>query len=323
MGGEESNAKRNENTIGGNDMKKRLAGLALLASVALVGCGSSNDAEGDKNEPIIISGKQFTEQFILPQILGQYVESKTDYEVEYKEGLGEVAILTPALEKGDIDVYVEYSGTGLQSVLGEDLEQGESSESILERARKGYEEKYGVTWLEPLGFENTYTLAYSKDKPYNAETYSELVEASKKEDMVFGAPHAFYERPGDGYDAMVGEYPFEFSGEESLDPNVMYEAVKQGDVDVITAFTTDGRIERFDLAITKDDKGFFPKYDAVPLVRQETLETYPELENVLNELAGKISLEDMQKMNARVDIDQEKPEDVARDFLIDKGLIKE
>lgn len=323
MGGEESNAKRDENTIGGNYMKKRLAGLALLASLALVGCGSSNDAEGDKDEPIIISGKQFTEQFILPQILGQYVESKTDYDVEYKEGLGEVAILTPALEKGDIDVYVEYSGTGLQSVLGEDLEQGESSESILERTRKGYEKKYGVTWLEPLGFENTYTLAYSKDKPYNAETYSELVEASKTEDMVFGAPHAFYERPGDGYDAMVGVYPFEFSGEESLDPNVMYEAVKQGDVDVITAFTTDGRIERFDLAITTDDKGFFPKYDAVPLVRQETLETYPELEDVLNELAGKISLEDMQKMNARVDIDQEKPEDVARDFLIDKGLIKE
>lgn len=303
-------------------MKKRLAGIVLLTSLALVGCGSSNDAGGDVSEPIVISGKQFTEQFILPQILGQYVESKTDYKVEYKEGLGEVAILTPALEKGDIDVYVEYTGTGLQSVLEEKLEQDESSESILERVRKGYEEKFGVTWLEPLGFENTYTLAYSKDKPYNAETYSDLVEASKSEDIVFGAPHAFYERPGDGYDALLKVYPFEFSGEESLDPNVMYEAVKQGDVDVITAFTTDGRIERFDLAITTDDKGFFPKYDAAPLVREETLKTYPELEDVLNELAGMISLEDMQKMNARVDIDGEKAEDVAHDFLIDKGLIK-
>ena len=319
MGGKESNTKRNENTIGGNSMKKRFAGLVLLASVALVGCGTSND----KNEPIVISGKQFTEQYILPQILGQYVEAKTDYDVEYNEGLGEVAILTPAIEKGDIDIYVEYTGTGLQSVLEEDLKQGESSESVLERVRKGYEEKFDVTWLEPLGFENTYTLAYSKDQPYNAETYSELVEASKSEDIVFGAPHAFYERPGDGYDAMVKEYPFEFSEKESLDPNVMYEAVKQGDVDVITAFTTDGRIERFDLEITKDDKGFFPKYDAAPLVRQETLETYPELEDVLNELAGKISLEDMQKMNARVDIDQEKPEDVARYLLNEKGLIEE
>ncbi|QBP39975.1 ABC transporter substrate-binding protein [Paenisporosarcina antarctica] len=304
-------------------MKKRLIGVALFASIALVGCGSSNDAGGDTSEPIIFSGKLFTEQFILPQLLGQYVEAKTDYAVEYKAGLGEVAILTPALEKGDIDVYVEYTGTGLQSVLEEDLEQGESSESILERVRKGYEEKYGVTWLEPLGFENTYTLAYSKDQNYNAKTYSDLVEASKSEDIVFGAPHAFYERPGDGFDALVKVYPFEFSKNESLDPNIMYEAVKRGDVDVITAFTTDGRIERFDLEITTDDKGFFPKYDAAPLVRQETLETYPELEDVLNELAGKISVEDMQKMNAQVDIDGEKAEDVARDFLIEQGLIEE
>ena len=296
-----------------------MAVLALFTSIALVGCGSN----GGNDEPIVISGKQFTEQYLLPQILGQYVESKTDYEVEYKDGLGEVAILTPAIEQGDIDVYVEYTGTGLQSVLEEKLEQGESSESILTRVRDGYEEKFGVTWLEPLGFENTYTLAYSQDKTYNAETYSDLVEVSKSEDIVFGAPHAFYERPGDGYDAMVEEYPFEFAETESLDPNVMYEAVKQGDVDVITAFTTDGRIERFNLAITADDKGFFPKYDAAPLVRQETLESYPKLEDVLNELAGKISLEDMQKMNARVDIDGEKPEDVAREFLIEKGLIEE
>jgi glycine betaine/choline ABC-type transport system substrate-binding protein len=194
---------------------------------------------------------------------------------------------------------------------------------VLERVREGYEKKYGVTWLEPLGFENTYTLAYTKDKTYNAKTYSDLVEASKSEEMLYGAPHAFYERPGDGYDAMVEVYPFKFAETESLDPNVMYEAVKQGDVDVIPAFTTDGRIERFDLAITKDDLGFFPKYDAAPLVRQETLKQYPELQEALNGLSGKISVEDMQKMNARVDIDGDKAEDVAHDFLVEKGLIKE
>lgn len=302
-------------------MKKRIIGLALIASIALAGCG--NTSNGDASDPIIVAGKPWTEQFILPHILGQYIEANTDYTVEYEEGLGEVAILTPAIEKGDIDVYVEYTGTGLQSVLGEDLKQGESSEKVLERVRAGYEEKFDVTWLEPLGFENTYTLAYKKDQPYNATTYSDLVEASKSEEMVFGAPHAFYERPGDGYDAMVEVYPFNFTDKKSLDPNVMYEAVKKGDVDVIPAFTTDGRIERFDLAITEDDLGFFPKYDAVPIVREETLEKYPELEDALNGLAGKISVEDMQKMNARVDIDGVKAEDVARDFLIEKGLIKE
>jgi glycine betaine/choline ABC-type transport system substrate-binding protein len=116
-------------------MKKRLVGLALVASIALVGC-NSDSGNGDSAEPIIVSGKPWTEQFILPQIIGQYIEANTDYTVEYEEGLGEVAILTPALEKGDIDVYVEYTGTGLQSVLGEKLEQGESSEKVLERVRK-------------------------------------------------------------------------------------------------------------------------------------------------------------------------------------------
>ncbi|AYC30416.1 glycine betaine ABC transporter substrate-binding protein [Paenisporosarcina cavernae] len=304
-------------------MKKALVGMGLAATLLLSACGDGGNSSGDASEPIVVSGKPWTEQYILPYILGMYIEEKTDYEVEYKDGLGEVAILTPAIENGDIDVYVEYTGTGLQSVLEEELELGESSDSVLKRVREGYEDKFNVTWLEPLGFENTYTLAYSKDSGYDAETYSDLVEISKQEEMVFGAPHAFYERPGDGYEGMIATYPFTFSETESLDPNVMYEALKQGDVDVIPAFTTDGRIERFDLQTTKDDKGFFPKYDAAPVVRMEALETYPELEDTLNELAGKITEKEMQQMNARVDIDGEKAEDVARDFLVGKGLISE
>lgn len=297
-------------------MKRSLLTIGIAASLLLGACSSSNS-----EETLVISGKPWTEQFILPQILGQYIESKTDYNVEYKEGLGEVAIMTPALEKGDIDLYVEYTGTGLKDVLKEESEVGESSESVLERVKKGYEEKFQATWLSPLGFENTYTLAYAKDKDYDAKTYSDLVEVSRTGNMVFGAPHAFYEREGDGYDDFINSYPFTFTRTESLDPNVMYEAVKNGDVDIIPAFTTDGRIERFELQTTKDDLGFFPKYDAAPVVRLEALEKFPELEKVLNELAGKISEEDMLKMNARVDIDGDKAEDVAHDFLVEKGLI--
>ncbi|KQL32419.1 glycine betaine ABC transporter substrate-binding protein [Psychrobacillus sp. FJAT-21963] len=297
-------------------MKRSLLTIGIAASLLLGACSSSNS-----EETLVISGKPWTEQFILPQILGQYIESKTDYNVEYKEGLGEVAIMTPALEKGDIDLYVEYTGTGLKDVLKEESEVGESSESVLERVKKGYEEKFQATWLSPLGFENTYTLAYAKDKEYDAKTYSDLVEVSRTGNMVFGAPHAFYEREGDGYDDFINSYPFTFTRTESLDPNVMYEAVKNGDVDIIPAFTTDGRIERFELQTTKDDLGFFPKYDAAPVVRLEALEKFPELEKVLNDLAGKISEEDMLKMNARVDIDGDKAEDVAHDFLVEKGLI--
>ncbi|MFD1864886.1 glycine betaine ABC transporter substrate-binding protein [Planococcus chinensis] len=302
-------------------MRKPAALILLAASAVLAGCGgTSGESESD---PIVIGGKPWTEQYILPHILGQYIEANSDYTVEYEDGLGEVAILTPALEKGDIDMYVEYTGTGLKDVLKEQSEPGQSSEEVLERVRTGYEETLGATWLEPLGFENGYTLAFSKDSGFEAETYSDLAELSKSEDMTFGAPHPFYERQGDGYDDLVKTYGFEFSATESFDPAIMYEAVKNGDVDVIPAFTTDSRIDLFDLETTEDDKSFFPKYDAAPVVRMETLEEYPELEEVLSGLAGQISEEEMLAMNAKVDVDQEVASDVAREFLVEKGLIEE
>ncbi|TFB19630.1 glycine/betaine ABC transporter substrate-binding protein [Filobacillus milosensis] len=303
-------------------MRKKLIGfIATLLLISLLSaCGIGSSGDGDKE--IVIGGKPWTEQFILPHIIGQYLEANTDFSVQYETGLGEVAVLTPAIDDGDIDVYVEYTGTGLEAVLNEQAKEGESSDSVLKRVRKGYEEEFNVTWLKPLGFENTYTLAYHPDSGYDAETFSDLVEVSKNEDMLFGAPHAFYEREGDGYEAMIDTYPFEFSDTKPLDANVMYEAVNNQEVDLIPAFTTDGRIERYNLGTTKDNKGFFPKYDAVPLVRMETLEKYPDLEEAINGLAGKISEEEMQEMNAKVDIDGMKAEDVAEEFLKEKGLIE-
>ncbi|WP_433742280.1 glycine betaine ABC transporter substrate-binding protein [Falsibacillus pallidus] len=296
-------------------MKKisTLLAIVIMAAVISAGCGNDN------KDTIVISGKKWTEQYILPEILSQYIQAKTDYKVKVKEGLGEVSILTPALDKGDIDMYVEYTGTGLEAVLKDKAKPGESSEDVLKKVREGYKKKYKVDWLEPLGFENTYTLAYKKDSGIDAKTFSDLVPDSSS--MTFGAPHQFYER-ADGYDAMAKAYGFKFKDQKSFDPNVMYDAVKNGDVDVIPAFTTDGRIQRYDLATTKDDLGFFPKYDAVPIVREDVLKKFPKLKDVVNQLAGKISEAEMSEMNAKVDIDHQDPKKVAKDFLIKKGLIK-
>lgn len=294
---------------------KRILLLLTALGLLLAACGS-------KENTVTISGKPWTEQYILPYILGMMIEEHTDIDVKYEEGLGEVAILTPAIDKGEIDIYVEYTGTGLMDVLEEETEPGESSDSVYERVKKGYEDKFAVTWLEPLGFENAYTLVYAPDADFQGETYSDLAEASKQNELVFGAPHAFYERKGEGYDDLVKTYPFDFKDTKSIDPNIMYDAVKKHEVDIIPGFTTDSRIEMFDLKTTEDDKSFFPKYDAVPLVRQEVLEEMPEIEEVLNKLAGQITEEEMLAMNAKVDIDEERPEDVAKAFLQEKGLIE-
>lgn len=297
------------------------AGLFLI----LTSCGNEENNQGQQEgsaslDPIVVSGKNWTEQYILSHVLAIYIDENTDYEVDLRDGLGEVAILTPALENAEIDMYVEYTGTGLEAVLEEEAEEGESSESILNRVREGYEEEYNATWLEPLGFENNYTLAYTEDADFEADTYSKVAEHSS--DLSFGAPHSFYERQGDGYDALVEAYDFNFADTKSFDPNVMYEALLAGEVDVISAFTTDGRIERENIQTTEDDKGFFPKYDAAIVIRQEVLDQYEGLEEVLNELAGQISEEDMQQMNASVDIDEETHENAAREFLTSKGLIE-
>ncbi len=300
--------------------KKLLIAIFIIFPLILAACGG-NDNGNPTDKPIVVSGKNWTEQYILSQLLAIYIEEKTDYTVDLQDGLGEVAILTPALEKGDIDLYVEYTGTGLEAVLNEQAEPGESSESILNRVREGYEKRFGATWLKPLGFENNYTLAYTTDADFEAETYSDIAALSS--DLSFGAPHAFYERQGDGYDAFSKAYGFKFSPTESFDPNVMYQALINGDVDVIPAFTTDGRIERSNLQTTVDDLGFFPRYDAAIIIRQEVLAQYPDLEETLNTLAGKITESDMQQMNARVDIDGEEYKTVAREFLLTKGLISE
>jgi osmoprotectant transport system substrate-binding protein len=294
---------------------KKLLSFALILTLLLGILSGCNNASDDK---IVVSGKMWTEQYILTHMIAELLMEKTDLTVEVKEGLGEVSILTPALEKGDIDIYVEYTGTGLEAVLKEKVQPGEAADEILERVRKGYKEKYNVVWLEPLGFENTYTLAYRKGEGIEAKTYSDLSEYASE--LIFGAPHQFYERE-DGYDALAETYGFSFKEKKSYDPNIMYEALKKGDVDIIPAFTTDGRIERYDLGTTKDDKGFFPPYYAVPIVRQEVLDAHPEVEEVLNLLAGQISEEDMTSLNAKVDIDQEDPREVARQFLKEKGLI--
>ncbi|MBY6037951.1 ABC transporter permease subunit [Fictibacillus nanhaiensis] len=272
-------------------------------------------------DAIVISGKKWTEQYILPHIMAEYIKEKTDYPVVIKEGIGETPILTEALKAGDIDMYVEYTGTGLLTILKEEYKEGMNPDKIYEKVKQGYSEKYNLQWMYPLGFENTYTVAMNQEAydRIGVKTISEL--SPKSNQVTFGAPSEFYERE-DGYKPFAKAYNLNFKKKVSIDPNLMYTAVKEGEVDTISAFTTDGRITRFNLKTIEDDKKFFPPYDAIPIVRDETLKEYPELEKVLKELEGAITVKDMQEMNAKVDIDKENPSEVAQDFLRSKGLIK-
>ena len=223
------------------------------------------------------------------------------------------------MEKGEIDIYPEYTGTGWLFVLKKDLINDPNK--LYEEVKKEYSMKYGIKWLGLYGFNDTYTLAIKKataDK-FNINTYSDL--AAKSNSLTFGAEPDFYERE-DGYKGLEKTYGLNFKEKKQIDIGLKYEAINSGKVDVINAFSTDALLKKYDLKVLKDDKNFFPSYFASTLVREETFKKYPELEGVLNKLEGKISNEEMIKMNYKVENEKQDPKDVAKEFLKSKGLLK-
>jgi osmoprotectant transport system substrate-binding protein len=291
--------------------------FCLILPVSLTSC--SNGQEAEKGE-IVISGKDWTEQWILAHLLAEYLKANTDLKVRVREGLGTEAILTEALKSGDIDMYVEYTGTGYLAILKQPYKPGMDPKTIYERTKQGYEKNFQITWLKPLGFYNNYAMSVRKEtaQKLGASKLSDL--KGKASSLTMGAPSTFYERK-DGYDGMTKTYGFSFGKKISLDEDLMYKAVDNGNVDIITGFSTDPRIKQFDLAVLEDDKKFFPPYDAVPVIRQAVLQANPGLKEKLNALAGKISTNEMMAMNAEVNLKGKRPREVARSFLKKKGLI--
>ena len=287
--------------------------LALIMIISLVGCGS-------KTKKVVVASKPMTEQYILAEMITALIESNTDIKVEKKLGIGGgTSNIQPAMVKGEIDIYPEYTGTGWLFVLKKDLINDPNK--LYEEVKKEYSTKYGIKWLGLYGFNDTYALAIKKsvaDK-LNINTYSDL--ARKSDSLKFGAEPDFYERE-DGYKGLQKEYGFNFKEKREFDIGLKYEAINSDNVDVINAFSTDALLKKYDLKVLVDDKNFFPSYFATTLIREETLKKYPELENVLNKLEGKINDEEMTQMNYEVENEKKDPKDVAMEFLKGKGLLK-
>lgn len=295
-------------------MKRILAGLILTAILLTLTACSSEDPK-----TVVIASKPHSEQYILAEMLSLLIENHTDIKVEKKLGIGGgTSNIHPAMLSGDFDIYPEYTGTGLLFVLKENLIT--DSDELYKRVQDRYLEEYNIKWLGLYGFNNTYALAVKEStaQTYNLETYDDLALASK--DLVFGAEYDFFERD-DGYEALKDVYGFEFKDTKEMDIGLKYEAIGSDEVDVINAFSTDGLIKQYNLKVLEDNKNFFPAYQAATLIRKETLDKYPELEEVLEKLTGQISDDEMIQMNYQVEKENMDPRDVAEQFLKAKGLI--
>lgn len=293
---------------------KRFACILLAVSVvfALTGCQKTE-------KKVVIASKPMAESYIIAEMLGQLIEANSDITVEYKTGIGGgTSNIQPAMEAGEIDMYPEYTGTGWLFVLKKDLIRDPAE--LYKEVAKGYKDSYNFKWLDLYGFNDTYALSMDRTvaEENGIETYSDLAAASPQ--FTLGAEYDFYERE-DGYPGLVQEYGFAFKETKDIDIGLKYKAIGAGEVDVINNFSTDGLLSEYDLKVLEDDKQFFPAYQAATVIRQETLDKYPELEGILNKLAGQISDEEMQQMNYYVEHDNKEAKAVAKDFLVSKGLL--
>jgi glycine betaine/choline ABC-type transport system substrate-binding protein len=305
-----------------------LAVLALFLAFTVTTLGG---AAQDDLPTVTVGSKDFTEQILVSEMLAQLLED-AGYSVERQLNLGGSALVHQALVSGEIDTYVEYTGTGLLAILelplpaaGATPEAGGTPvsivDSVYDTVKQAYQDEFGLVWLDPLGFNNTYTLAMRSDQAaeLGVETISDLITVDA--DLRFGATQEFVVRP-DGLPGLLEAYPgLEFTEALGMDPGLVYEALDSEQVDVISAFATDGRIPALNFVTLEDDLGFFPPYFAAPVVRQELLDEDPEVAEVLNQLSGMIDDQTMADLNFRVDDGGEEAADVAAAFLAEQGLI--
>ncbi|MDQ0976430.1 osmoprotectant transport system permease protein [Neobacillus niacini] len=308
--------KRKSATKTGKTIKRLVIGFTCIIIVA-AGAFTvySKTSARDK---IVIGSKNFSEQLILGHMLADLVENNTDIEVERKMNLGGSQVAFSAIKNGDIDMYVEYTGTGLVNILKQSPQS--NPDKVYDYVKKEFKEKYGIDLLKPLGFNNTYALAVRQDtaQQYNLTTISDLAKVS--DSMIMGPTIEFPNRD-DGLIGLSETYNLKFKDVQAVDGGLRYTALDNHKSDVIDAFSTDGLLEEFGLKVLEDDKNFFPPYYAVPIVKEETLKEHPELKEALNSLAGKLTDEKMRKLNYKVDSLKQSPRKVATEFLKEEGLL--
>ncbi|MGK7933973.1 MAG: glycine betaine ABC transporter substrate-binding protein [Microcystaceae cyanobacterium] len=292
-----------------------ITGFILFSCLGVLHQTFSNSSQS----VITIGSKNFTEQVILGEMLSQMIEENTDLTVERKFYLGGTFICHEAVKAGQIAGYVEYTGTALTAILNQ--EPINNAQQVYRIVQDNYQNQFNLKVFPSLGFENTFAIIIRQS---DADKYQliNLSDAAKyAPQWIAGFGHEFIERE-DGYRGLATTYGLEFATfPKTMEIGLMYKALVEKQVDLVAGSSTDGLIPVLNLTILKDDKQYFPPYEAVPIFNQEILSKYPQLSPVINQLNSKISAEEMQKLNYQVDNQSQTVEDVVQDFLQSKSLI--
>ncbi|MHC3596473.1 ABC transporter permease/substrate-binding protein [Streptococcus suis] len=302
------------------DKKPKTILLALLVTLFTVGA-SYVPMLNFSTKQLVIAGKLGAEPEILINMYKLLIEDQTDIEVEIEPNFGKTSFLYEALKSGSIDIYPEYTGTITTTLLtNPPSDLSNNPEEVYTYAKEAILEQDGLMYLAPMAFQNTYALAVTEDyaQKNGIEKISDL--AKVQQTAVAGFSLEFNDRE-DGNIGLKNLYNLQLNV-KTMEPALRYEAIKSGNVQIIEAYSTDSKVVTYKLKILEDDKQLFPPYQAAPLLSKETLEKYPELEQVLGVLASKISTEEMTQMNYAVDVEGKLAEQVAREYLEREELLK-
>jgi len=282
------------------------ARLVLLMLVAGLGCGSN---------AIVVGSKNFTEQHLLGELMAQMLEA-SGAQVTRRLGLGGTFVCDTAIRAGQIDVYVEYTGTALTAILKKPPVRDPAE--ALAQVRAAYE-TVGIEWTTPLGFDNSFALVIRGEdaKRLDIKTISDAVPHAGEWRAGFG--YEFRQRQ-DGYSGLHRTYGMIFKFVRLMDLGLLYPALNEGQVDIVAGNATDAQIGHFGMKILEDDKHYFPPYEAVPIVRKEALDARPELKQMVEKLGGKIDASTMSKLNYKIDGEHHDFASVVREFRQESGL---
>ena len=294
------------------------ASVAFFISLppVIVSAQIAGTPAGD-GRPIVVASKPFGESFILAELFAQLLEHR-GFKVDRRPGLGATEVAITAVRSGVVDVYPEYTGTGLLAVLHEPPEPDPAR--VFARVASEFLSRFGVRWLPPLGFENTYAIAVRRETAtkYSLATLSDLARAGPQ--LSAGLTADFIERK-DGLPGLRSAYGLAFKSVRPLGQAVKYQALAAGAVDVIDGYSTDGFISKYDLVVLRDDKRFFPPYEAAAVVSRRLQRDQPAAIAALTELSGRIDVATMRKLNARLEVSREPVESIARSELESLGIL--
>lgn len=294
--------------------QRGIAVCLILLTLLLPSCAPSH------SNRIVIGSKNFTESLMLGEIMAQLIESRTHITVERRFYLAGSYICQQAILAGRIDIYPEYTGTALTAILKQKV--GSDRAGVYQRVRSEYETRFGLTLGPPFGFNNTFAMEIRGDdaRRLKLKTLSEAAAFTPQWQAGFG--YEFMERP-DGYAGLAAAYGLHFAAPPRImDLGLLAPALKNHQIDMAAGNATDGLIPALDLFVLEDDRHYFPPYEAVAVVRQPILRQHPELAEILSELGGKISDQEMQKLNYALDGQHRDAQDVAREFLRSKALVQ-